>query len=141
MNQEKSTAVIYSFKEKWKDILESGEVSVFFRKRPPKGKCDRVYLYVGSPTSSIIGWASVKEIRTSSPENALEFAKQGRIELHELKEYLKGAKEVGLIFIGRPFLFQKPIRASEIRKVFNFYPPQNFVRVPQEACDIMEKLK
>jgi predicted transcriptional regulator len=141
MNQEKSTAVIYSFKEKWRQPLEKGEVSVFFRKRPPKAKCDRVYLYIGSPASSIIGWAPVSEIRISSPASALEFVQQGKIELQELKEYLKGSKEVGLIFIGKPFLFEKPIGVSEIRKIFNFYPPQNFVRVPQEACEMLEKFE
>lgn len=141
MNQEKSTAVIYSFKEKWKELLEKGEISVFFRKRPPKRKCERVYIYVGSPTSSIVGWAVVNEIRISNPASALEFAQQGKIEIQELKEYLEGAKEVGLIFIGKPVLFDKPVRVSEIRKIFNFYPPQNFVRVPQQACEMMEKFE
>lgn len=141
MNKTKSTAIVYSFKAQWKCPLEKGGVSVFFRKRPPRATSDKVYFYVGSPVCSIIGWSNIIRIEEIDSELAIQIADQASIEVKELLNYLSGARRIGAIFIGKPTIYSNPVRTSEVRKIFNFYPPQNFVRVPSDVCEAMEKFQ
>ena len=53
------TSVIYSFKSRWLEDIQSGRIGVFFRKRGPARKPQKVFIYAGSPISSIVAVADV----------------------------------------------------------------------------------
>lgn len=141
MNDADQTSIIYSFKDKWRRPLEDGEISVFFRKRPPRVTCKRVYFYVGNPTSSIIGWAPIERIEVLNTEIALDLCHQGGIDRDELRKYLNNSSEVGAIFISNPHIYKAPLSTAELRRIFNFHPPQNFVKIPLNACKMMESFE
>lgn len=130
-NKEKN--VIYSFKGKWLEPILNGDVRAFFRKRFPKEKPDRVYLYVGSPTSALIGWAEVCSLNRAETSAALSMSDDGAIDRSELSEYLDGSKYVGVFKLGKISLFENYLSVSDARQVFNFHPPQNFVQI--DECD------
>lgn len=134
INKEKN--VIYSFKGKWLEPILNGDVRVFFRKRFPKEKPDRVYLYVGSPTSAIIGWAEVHSLSRVEAGVAINMSKYGAIDRSELSKYLDGSEFVGVFEIGEINIFRKKLSVSDVRHVFNFHPPQNFVQI--DECDAVK---
>lgn len=131
INKEKN--VIYSFKGKWLEPILNGHVGTFFRKRFPKEKPDRVYLYIGSPTSAIIGWAEVISLNRAETSIAISMSEDGAIDRSELSEYLNGATSVGVFKLGKINLFDNYLSVSDVRRVFNFHPPQNFVQI--DECD------
>lgn len=139
-NIEQESSVIYSFKGKWLDRLKAGQVQVFFRKRMPREKPCRVYLYVGSPVSAIIGWADAIELFKADPNHAMQLTSEGAIDPDELGDYLKDAQSVGVIRLGRPHLFQRPLEISRVRRVFNFHPPQNFVQISGNDARKLDEL-
>lgn len=127
INQEKN--VIYSFKGKWLDPISKGDVKAFFRKRFPREKPGRVYFYVGAPTSSIIGWAEVSSLERVETKIALGMTTEGAIDRGELSEYLIGNNSVGVFRLGKIKLFKSPLSVSDVQRIFNFHPPQNFVQI------------
>jgi len=133
-------SVIYPFKGKWLDALSNGSVRVFFRKRYPRLLPSRVYLYIGAPTSAIIGWSPIIEIEKMSTQNAMKLAEAGAIEESELSEYLNTSSSVGVLSISTPHLYARPLTVPEIRTVFNFYPPQNFIQITPEISDKLDFL-
>lgn len=127
INQEKN--VIYSFKGKWLDPISKGDVKAFFRKRFPREKPGRVYFYVGAPTSCIIGWAEVSSLERVETKIALGMTTEGAIDRGELSEYLIDANSVGVFKLGQIKLFKSSLSVSDVRQIFNFHPPQNFVQI------------
>lgn len=136
INQKNS--VIYSFKGKWLDPIVNGKVKVFFRKTVPREKPGRVYFYIGVPTSAIIGWAEVSGVERVGTKAALRMAKEGAIDRNELAEYLEGRETVGVFKLGQPNLFPSPISVSDAQRIFNFHPPQNFIRISEENASQLD---
>lgn len=133
-------SVIYSFKGKWLELIVEGRVKVFFRKRFPRERPSRIYFYVGAPTSAIIGWAEVSGLERVETKTALGMAKEGAIDRGELAEYLEGAESVGVFKLGSPHLFPTPLSVSDVRRIFNFHPPQNFVQIDEEDASKLNEL-
>jgi len=139
-NSEQDACVIYSFKHRWLEPLKNGKVKLFFRKRVPSIKPKRIYLYVGTPVSSIIGWANVLELQRVSSEVAFNMAPEGAIDSEDLEGYLNGSQSVGVIHLGKPHFFSKPLNVSAVRRIFNFHPPQNFVQISGENASKLDNL-
>lgn len=137
-NQENS--VIYSFKGKWLEPIFEGRVKAFFRKRFPREKPSRVYFYVGAPTSAIVGWAEVSDLQRIETKTALEMTEEGAIDKGELTKYLEGIESVGVLKLGPPNIFPSPLSISEVRRIFNFHPPQNFVQIDEEDASKLDGL-
>lgn len=133
-------SVIYSFKGKWLKPIMGGEVRAFFRKRFPKDKPRRVYFYVGVPTSAVIGWAEVSGLERVETKVALGMATQGAIDRSELETYLEGAESVGVFKLGPPCIFSSPLSVPDVRRIFNFYPPQNFVQIDEEDASKLDEI-
>lgn len=131
-NDKSGNAVIYSFKSKWVQPLKDGNVELFFRKRAPSRTPTRILLYVGSPISSIIGYAEVTSMEKLSPNAALKLAEKGAIDKSELSNYLNDATSVTGIWIARPSIYMRPLSIQDIREVINFHPPQNFMQINAE---------
>lgn len=137
---EQEGSVIFSFKEKWLEPLKNGQVKVFFRKRTPRAKPRRVYFYVGSPISAIIGWAEVLELQRLVVQDALDMTSDGAIARDELERYLNGSPSVGVLRLGVPVLFSEPLTVSAVRRLFNFHPPQNFFQISGDEAYKMDEL-
>lgn len=137
-NQE--NCVIYSFKGKWLEPIVEGRVEAFFRKRFPRKKPSRVYFYVGAPTSAIVGWAKVYGLERVEAKTALEMTKEGAIDRSELAKYLEGIEFVGVFKLGLPTVFSSPLWVSDVRRIFNFHPPQNFVQIYEEDASKLDGL-
>lgn len=133
-------SVIYSFKGKWLEPILEGRVKAFFRKRFPREKPGRVYFYVGAPTSAIVGWAEVSDLQRVETKTALEMTKEGAIDRSELVKYLEGTEFVGVFKLGLPIIFSSPLSVSHVRRIFNFYPPQNFVQIDEEDASKLDEL-
>jgi len=138
---EQEGSVVYSFKGKWLEPITSGRVKVFFRKRVPLSRPRRVYLYVCAPTSAIVGWAEVVDLKRISSTDALNMASDGAIDIHELKKYLENTDSVGVIRIGFPNLFSSAITAAEVCSIFNFHPPQNFFQISSDDASKLDELR
>ncbi|ABN76951.1 hypothetical protein [Cereibacter sphaeroides] len=132
--------VIYSFKGKWLQPILDGKVKAFFRKRFPRDKPSRVYFYVGAPTSAIIGWAEVCDLERIEARAALGMTAEGAIDRIELAEYLEGAETVGVFKLSPPRIFSSPLSVSDVRRTFNFHPPQNFVQIDEEDASKLDGL-
>lgn len=101
---------------------------------------DKVFLYVGSPVSSIIGYASVKKMERISKSDALAMADDGCISRDELDIYLDNKQDVTAIFIEDYRLFEKPISADEISRFMVFHPPQNFVGLTDDESILIKEM-
>lgn len=118
--------VIYSFEGRWEEPIRRGEVSVFFRKRRPVKLPNRVFIYLGVPVKSIIGYAKVDSITQVSLEDAVKIRGNGAITENELVKYFGDRMYVHAIWIGEVELFRKPLGLYELSRDFNFNPPQSF---------------
>ena len=73
--EERSGDILVPFSSSWIKKIERPDFSVVFRKKipsadPPK----RMFIYVGSPSSKIVGYAPIRETKKIRKEDALELA-------------------------------------------------------------------
>jgi|GEM_PF-2291905 len=140
MTGKQESSVIYSFKGKWLEPLRNGKVRIFFRKRFPRVTPQRVYFYVGSPTSAVIGWATVSDMKRIASNAALSMTADGAINAKELEEYLLNTDSVGVFMLSQQHLFKNPLTISDLRSVFNFHPPQNFVQISGDSASKLDEM-
>ncbi len=130
---DKSSSIIYSFKFRWFEEIQRGQVAVFFRKRGPRLKPARVFMYVGAPISSVVAVADIERIQEVDLIAALKLAELGRISRSELESYIEPSGTVQAIFLRGQRNLRRPLGVSELRRIFNFHPPQNFMQLSQEV--------
>lgn len=128
-----SVSVIYSFKTRWLEDIQSKRIGVFFRKRGPARKPKRVFIYAGSPISSIVAVADVERMEDVDLDRSLELADLGKISDEELKSYVGNDGRVKAIFLTNYQILKRPLCINELRKIFNFHPPQNFMQISSEV--------
>jgi len=128
-----SVSVIYSFKSRWLEDIQSGRIGVFFRKRGPARNPKKVFIYAGSPISSIVAVADVEGMEDVNLDRSLELADLGKISDEELKSYIGSDGSVKAIFLTNHQMLKRPLGINELRKIFNFHPPQNFMQIPSEV--------
>ena len=127
--------VIYSFKSRWLDDIRSGRIGVFFRKRGPSRKPARVFIYAGAPISSIVAVADVDRMEDVDLVRSLELANLGRITDEELRAYIGPNGHAKAIFLKNHRNLHQAVGIKELRNIFNFHPPQNFMQVSSELAD------
>jgi hypothetical protein len=60
-NSDASKSILIPFDQKWEAALQDNQIRVVFRKRGPKAfKPNTIFVYVGAPTSRLIGCFKVK---------------------------------------------------------------------------------
>lgn len=128
-----SASVIYSFKSRWADDIETGRIGVFFRKRGPASKPSRVFIYLGSPISAVVAVADVDRMEDVDLARSVELTKLGRITEDELKRYIGPHGAAKAIFLKNHKRLKRPLPVNELRRIFNFHPPQNFMQVSKEV--------
>lgn len=135
----KSNSVIYSFKSRWLEDIQTGRIGVFFRKRGPAKKPKKVFIYAGAPISSIVAVADVERMEDVNLDRSLELADLGKISDEELKSYVGTDGCVKAIFLTNHQRFKRPLGISKLRRIFNFHPPQNFMRIDNEISEKIEE--
>ncbi len=128
-----ANSVIYSFKSRWLESIQSGQIGVFFRKRGPAKRPKRIFIYAGSPISSIIAFADVAQMKDVDLDRSLELANLGKISNDELNSYVGSDGNVKAIFLTNHQMLQRSLGINELRKIFNFHPPQNFMQISSEV--------
>ena len=127
-----SASVIYSFQFRWLEDVQSGRIGVFFRKKWPTVKPQKVFIYAGAPASLLVSVAEVERMEDVDLDRAFELADLGRISNEELKSYIGPNRRVKAIFLHNHQLLQKPLGIKELRRIFSFHPPQSFVHISRE---------
>lgn len=137
LEESKPHSVVYSFSARWNDLLHSGDVHVFFRKRRPKLEPDFVFIYVGFPVKKIIGFAKVQLIENINLPRAIDIKNQGAIEEKELAKYIGSNGSVFAIWISKPKIFTKPFDLETLKQTFGFHPPQSFSKLDSEVANYL----
>jgi len=135
-----SGSIVVSFSSHWEDKLRSGEVSLVFRRRFPKSfTAKKLYIYIGSPESKLIGVANIDSIDLFSLQQAFKQRDRAAISKSELEQYFKGYEEVGGYWLSDISLFDNPLSFQYVNDQTGFTPPQSFVRVSSKANQWLDK--
>ena len=117
--------ILLSIKPEYSEKILSGEKKFEFRKRKPKESVEKVFIYESHPSKHIVGWFTVKDILTGSPDTIWEKCKnQGGIEEENYFEYCDNQKTIHALEIDNFHQFDSPINPFKVTS--NFKPPQNF---------------
>ncbi len=118
--------VLLSIKPKYANAILAGEKLVEFRKLTFKKEIERVYIYSSSPEQRIIGYFTIEDIISDTPEELWrQFSKVGSIAEEDFFEYFAD-KEIGYsIKIKSVNRFRKSKNPKEIFK--NFVAPQSYM--------------
>ena len=129
-----SGSIVVSFSTAWQKRNNLQAASLVFRKRVPTTfSVRKMYLYIGSPHSRIVGFASVTSIDKYTLSEAL--AARGRANISELDlvQYFGRSETIGGYNIGLITEFSEPLLLPYLKREAGFVPPQSFVRVSKEA--------
>ena len=126
-------SIIYSFKSRWMDEIHAGRIQVFFRKRGPSAQPKHVFFYVGTPVSSVVGYAEVQQIKDVNLKEALSLTHLGSITEDELISYIGINGSAKAIFLTNYTKIKRSLTTTELRRIFNFHPPQNFMQISKEV--------
>jgi predicted transcriptional regulator len=123
--------MILSIKPVYANAILSGQKKVEFRKTLFKQKVKKVYIYSSAPEQRIIGYFTIEQIISGSPEFLWEsFSPIGSIDEDSFFEYF-AEKEVGFsIKIEKVNRFRKSIDPKSIIK--GFVPPQSYMYYEEE---------
>lgn len=118
--------VLLSIKPKYANAILAGIKLVEFRKIAFKQKIERVYIYSSAPEQKIIGYFTIENIVSDTPERLWrKFNRVGSITHEDFFEYYAN-KEVGYsIKIKSVNRFKKSIDPKQIFD--NFVPPQSYM--------------
>lgn len=137
---ERSGDILVSFSSRWIDRLRGSSPRYIFRRRVPSSFVPRrVYVYVASPISEIIGFFTVKKIQQIVLSDALKISSEALIDVEELKKYFCGYDSVGCYIVQENLIFDEPIKLSELREHFVFFPPQSFVALSDGSSNWIDK--
>ena len=118
--------VLLSIKPKYANAIIAGEKLVEFRKLAFKKNIDRVYIYSSAPEQRIIGYFTVDDIISDTPQKLWKkFKNVGSISQDDFFEYF-AEKQIGYsIKIKSVNKFRKSI---DPKKIFeNFVAPQSYM--------------
>lgn len=118
--------ILLSIKPKYANAILDGQKLVEFRKLAFKKEIERVYIYSSSPEQRIIGYFTIEDIISDTPEKLWEqFSKVGSISEEDFFDYFAN-KEVGYsIKIKTVKKFSKSKNPKDIFE--NFVPPQSYM--------------
>jgi len=133
-------SIIVSFASRWRDPINDKNIKVFFRRRGPVRTPKRVLIYLGSPISSIVAVAEVEKLERIDLKAALSMADLGCISEDELRSYIRCDQIVTAVFLGDQKNFENPLSITDVRKVMNFHPPQNFIQINDVTLRALEDL-
>ena len=133
---ERSGDILVSFDARWRAPLIEHPISSVLRRRVPKSFAPRrMYLYVGSPHSHILGHADVKDVSSLSLQEGLRALPTTGVTESELRAYFTGYPNIGCYLIGPVVTFARPLSRQELHAQSGFSPPQSFVALSFRASE------
>ena len=135
-----SSSIVVSFESKWEEPLRTQEVSVVFRKRGPRNFIpDFIYVYVGSPLSSLIGRLPVNNCEQLPVAKALKLADAGAISSEALRSYSGDYESLYVFSVGDFEEVSNVLTYSELAHDFGFSPPQSFFVLSKSGKTTLDK--
>lgn len=133
---ERSGDILVSFDSKWRDLLMGNSIEYIVRRRYPKSFSPRrMYLYVGSPHSELIGFADIGQLRTITFNEGLQVLGEAGLTRYDLDSYFSGYEGLGCYALSGTTIFKQPLSLEALRSHSGFSPPQSFVALSQRASD------
>ena len=87
--------ILLSIKPEFVSKMFNGEKRFEFRKRIPKKRFNKVFIYESSPTQNIVGWFRIGRIIKGHPDEVWKDCKnESGIEEHRYYEYCNGNVKV-----------------------------------------------
>ena len=131
---ERSGNILVSFDARWRDSMSSGRIHYVLRRRYPKSfRPHRMYLYIGSPHSQLVGFTSINEVRPINFKEGLRILVASGLTRRELASYFSGYEKVGCYVISSVAVFKQPLALETLRARSGFVPPQSFVALSERA--------
>lgn len=125
---ESSESIIMSFDSRWINALVSQQVHTVFRKRgPQKIQINEIFVYLGSPVSSIVGVLPVEVHQVLPIEKCLPLSDSGAISTTELISYSGKYNNLHVFKVGPYEEVSELFSLSELKSKYRFYPPQSFL--------------
>jgi type I restriction enzyme S subunit len=117
--------IVLSIKSEYAERILTGIKRFEFRKRRPKQRVCRVYIYACSPIKSVVGYFQLIKVLSGSPEEIWQkCGEQGGIEKEKFFSYFGSSKIAYGFEIGCIERFNPPIDPFEIKN--DFKAPQSF---------------
>ena len=129
--------ILLPIKPKYAKKIISKEKKYEFRKQKPKLEIKKVFIYEGTPSKKIIGYFTIKNILSGSPEDIWNICKNSAgIDKKEYFAYCADKEFIYAIYIDRVFKFEKAIDPFETFP--DFKPPQNFLYLDDNSIILKE---
>jgi len=139
LEQAGGRAVLLSLLPRYAKQIVGGTKRVEFRRSWTAEPVSLLTLYATSPTSRVIGVASVKKVVEASPTALWRYAQEygGGVTRSELYAYLDGKKTGFAVFLGQVQLFDPPLDPRQGAN--GFRAPQSFrFLLPDEFQQLMK---
>jgi predicted transcriptional regulator len=132
----RSGDILVSFDAKWLQVFTQGSVESIVRRRYPKSFAPRrMYLYIGSPHSCLIGFVNINGLRSIAPQDAEQIISSTNLTTNELNSYFAGYERIGCYAVSPVALFRSALSLDTLRVASGFSPPQSFVALSRRASD------
>ena len=133
---DRSGDILVSFDAKWRDLLTHQSLGCIVRRRYPKSFSPRrMYIYIGSPHSHLIGFVDVNDLCTITPKEGFQILAKTGLAKGELDAYFRGYERIGCYAVSPLALFKQPLPLDTLRARSGFSPPQSFVALSERASD------
>lgn len=133
--------VVLSIKPFYSEEILSRRKTVELRRRFPAStrRDATAYIYATSPVMAIVGTAKISDVR-KLPINDLwsEFSGSASIDRGQFDSYFRGLDDGFALLLHDAQEFSRPYPLTELRKRFEFKPPQSFLYAKE---DLVEALK
>jgi predicted transcriptional regulator len=129
-----SQSILVPFDHKWETALRDNHIGVVFRKRGPKAFTpDSIFVYIGAPSSLLIGQLKVQKFAFLPVSEALALSTSGGITEADLRKYAGEYKELAVFKVGAFEAASTPLALSKLASSYGFYPPQSFLRLSESG--------
>ncbi|HCO23466.1 MAG TPA: hypothetical protein DIT97_10555 [Gimesia maris] len=133
--------IICSFDSRWQNAIHDGRIKAIFRKkRLAKTPPQWLYVYVGSPVSSITARVPIESVEVMALQDALEIAEEGDISPEELSKYAGAATELFVFKVGAVQVAKVPLGSDKLRADYRFFPSPNFIRLSESGAKTIDRL-
>ena len=127
--------IVFSIKPDYCDKIVSGTKTVELRRRFPASILPgtTALIYATSPTRALLGIAEIGDVHHVAPREIWDtFSKRAGITRKEFNNYFEGVERGYAIELRRARRLPRALELSELRRRFNFEPPQSFLYATPE---------
>jgi len=131
---------LYSIKPIYSEQIINGNKKYELRKRMPARNLDYILIYSSSPTSKVVGYATVKKIHKKQVANLwMLVSDHAGITKNDYMAYFKDSSDAYALELGEVNRFVKPFNINEIDPAC--VPPQSFSYVDKNKFSRLKRRK